>query len=253
MPPRLSGKLALITGASRGIGRSIALAFARDGARLILLARTKGALEEVDDEARKLGAPQPTLIQLDLAKGDKVDHLGPSLYERFGKLDILIANAGILGTLSPLPHVTDADWAKVMEINVTANLRLIRTLDPLLRRSDAGRAVFLSSAAAYKAKPFWGPYSVSKAALEALAKTWAHELENTAVRVNCLDPHTVRTGMRSKAMPGEDPMTVAEASALDEVVLDLVRPDLTANGEVFRAIEHPLYRPLNQPQATAKS
>ena len=253
LSPRLTGKLALITGASRGIGRAIALAFAREGAHLILLARTKGALEEVDDEARKLGAPKATLIQLDLANGEKVDHLGPSLYERFGKLDILIANAGILGTLSPLPHVTDADWAKVMEINVTANLRLIRTLDPLLRRSDAGRAVFLSSAAAYKARPFWGPYSVSKAALEALAKTWAHELENTAVRVNCLDPHTVRTGMRAKAMPGEDPMTLAEASALDEVVLDHVRPDLTANGEVFRANEHPLYRPLNAPQAAAKS
>lgn len=239
---RLAGKLSLITGASRGIGRGIALSFAREGAQLILLARTKGALEEVDDECRKLGAKPATLVQLDLAKGDKLDHLGPSLYERFGKLDIFIANAGILGTLSPLPHVTDADWAKVMDINVTANLRLIRTLDPLLRRAETGRALFLSSGAAHSAKPFWGPYSVSKAALEALAKTYAHEVENTNVRVNILDPNRVRTGMRAKAMPGEDPMTVAEPAVLDEVVLDLVRADLTANGEVFRAFEHPLYR-----------
>ena len=248
---RLAGKLSLITGASRGIGRGIALSFAREGAQLILLARTKGALEEVDDECRKLGAQPATLVQLDLAKGDKLDHLGPSLYERFGKLDILIANAGILGVLSPLPHVTDADWAKVMDINVTANLRLIRTLDPLLRRAEAGRALFLSSRAAISAKPFWGPYSVSKAALEALAKTYAHEVENTNVRVNILDPNTVRTGMRAKAMPGEDPLTVADPSALDEVVLDLVREDLSANGEVFRALEHPLYRGITKKAATA--
>lgn len=248
---RLAGKLSLITGASRGIGRGIAHSFAREGAQLILLARTKGALEEVDDECRKLGAKPATLVQLDLAKGDKLDHLGPSLYERFGKLDIFIANAGILGTLSPLPHVTDADWAKVMEINVTANLRLIRTLDPLLRRADAGRALFLSSGAAHSARPFWGPYSVSKAALEALAKTYAHEVENTNVRVNILDPNRVRTGMRAKAMPGEDPMTVAEPSVLDEVILDLVRADLTANGELFRAFEHPLYRGAILGAATA--
>jgi NAD(P)-dependent dehydrogenase (short-subunit alcohol dehydrogenase family) len=158
----LKGRLALVTGASRGLGRSIALALAREGAHIIAVGRTTGALEELDDEIQKVGEPA-TLLTLDLKKGDTIDALGPTIYQRWGKLDILVGNAGILGPLSPLPHVTADAWNQVLEINLTANWRLIRTLDPLLKHSDAGRAIFLSSGAADGHYAYWGPYAVSKA------------------------------------------------------------------------------------------
>mgnify|MGYP001824745690 FL=1 len=167
---RYAEKLALVTGASRGIGRAVAKALAREGAHVILAARREGSLEDVDDEIREIGG-SATLVRLDLTAGDKVDALGPTIFERWGKLDILVANAGILGPLSPLPHISNDAWDNVMAINLTANWRLIRTLDPLLRHADAGRAVFVSSGAASARRGYWGPYAVSKAGLEALVKT----------------------------------------------------------------------------------
>lgn len=228
---RLKDRIALVTGASRGIGRAVALAYAREGAHIIAVARTAGALEELDDEIREIGGGA-TLIQLNLTHGKKVDALGPSLYERWGKLDILVGNAGILGPLSPLGHVKERDWEQVLSINLTANWRLIRTLDPLLRKSDAGRAIFLSSGAAQKCRPYWGPYSVSKAALEALVKTYAGEVQNSPVRANLLNPGPVATAMRAKAMPGEDPATLPRPEDLSELFIELALPTCTQNGDV---------------------
>ena len=235
-----AGKTVLVTGASRGIGRATALAFAKAGAHLVLLARTRGGLEEADDEVRAAGA-SATLIELDLADAGLVDGLGPSLFPRFGQIDVLVANAGILGTLSPLPHVTEADWNGVLAINLTANWRLIRTLDPLLRRAAAGRAIFLSSNAARSCRAYWGPYAVSKAGLEALVKVYANELASTPARANCLDPGATRTAMRAKAMPGERPESLPEPAAIAPIILAMALPSFMGNGEVVRANEHELY------------
>lgn len=228
---RLKDRIALVTGTSRGIGRAVALAYAREGAHVIAVARTAGALEELDDEIAEIGG-SATLIKLNLNHGNKVDALGPGLYERWRKLDILVGNAGILGPLSPLGHVSERDWEQVLNINVTANWRLIRTLDPLLRKSDAGRAIFVSSGAAQKCRPYWGPYSVSKAALEALVKTYAGEVENSPVRANLLNPGPVATDMRAKAMPGEDPETLPKPEDLAELFIELALPTCTKNGAV---------------------
>jgi NAD(P)-dependent dehydrogenase (short-subunit alcohol dehydrogenase family) len=229
---RLAGRLALITGATRGIGRAVALAFAREGAHLILVGRTSGALEEVDDEVRSLGG-NATLLTLNLKHHDKIDALGPTIFQRWGKLDILVGNAGILGPLSPLGHITADAWSEVLEINLTANWRLIRTLDPLLRRSDAGRAIFVSSGAAVAPRAYWGPYAASKAALEALVRVYAHEVENTPVRVNMLNPGPIRTGMRAKAFPGEDPNTLRTPEDIVPTFLRLAEASCTDNGRLF--------------------
>jgi NAD(P)-dependent dehydrogenase (short-subunit alcohol dehydrogenase family) len=228
----LKDRLALVTGASRGIGRALALALAQHGAHVVVVARTIGALEELDDEIRKDGG-KATLLQLDLSKGDKIDQLGPTLFQRWGKLDIFVGNAGVLGPLSPLHHVTEDAWNQVIDINLSANWRLIRTLDPLLKRSDAGRAVFLTSGAATGKYAYWGPYGVSKAGLEALVKTYAHELEDTSVRVNLVNPGPVRTGMRAKAFPGEDPDTLPAPDALVPLFLELVSPECDFSGRVI--------------------
>ncbi len=240
-PKRLSGRIALITGASRGIGRAAALAFASEGAHVVLVARTRGGLEEADDEVRALGGTA-TLITLNLAQGDKVDALGPTLYERFKRLDILVANGAMLGPLSPLNHVKTEDWQRVIDVNLTANWRLIRTLDPLLKLSDAGRAVLVSSGAAQSCKAYWGPYAVSKAGLEALARVYANEVASTPVRVNILDPGIVRTAMRSTAMPGEDPASLPDPAVLGPILIAMSLPDYNDNGTRVRAVEHPLYR-----------
>ena len=230
----------LVTGASRGIGRAAALAFAREGARLILIARTRGGLEEADDEVRGAGGTA-TLIELNLGDSAKLDALGPSLFDRFGHIDVLVASAGILGPLSPLPHISDSDWDAVLTVNLTANWRLIRTLDPLLRRADAARAVFLSSGAARSCRAYWGPYAVSKAGLEALVKVYANELASTPARVNLLDPGATRTAMRAKAMPGEDPLTLPDPAVLAPIILAMSLPSFAGNGEVVRAADHELY------------
>jgi NAD(P)-dependent dehydrogenase (short-subunit alcohol dehydrogenase family) len=228
----LKGRVALVTGASRGIGRAIALAMAREGAHVIGVARTTGGLEEFDDEVKAAGGTA-SLVPLDLRKPEGLDQLGAVVFERWKKLDILIGNAGILGRLSPLGHIEPKTWDEVMAVNVTANWRLIRAFDPLLRQSDAGRAVFVTSAAAYKLLAYWGPYSVSKAALEAMIKTYAAETATTAIRVNLLNPGPVRTHMRAQAMPGEDPQTLPSAEAVAEAFLPLAGKELKQSGEIF--------------------
>jgi NAD(P)-dependent dehydrogenase (short-subunit alcohol dehydrogenase family) len=231
-PQRLAGRLALVTGATRGIGRAVALAYATEGAHLILVGRTAGALEEVDDEIRALGGGA-TLLTLDLKRLDKIDALGPTIYQRWQKLDILVGNAGILGPLSPLGHVPAEAWDEVLAINLTANWRLIRTLSPLLRMSDAGRAIFVSSGAAVRPHAYWGPYAASKAGLEALVRTYAEEVANTPVRVNLVNPGPTRTKMRAQAFPGEDPATLKTAEDITATFVRLAEPACTDNGCLF--------------------
>jgi NAD(P)-dependent dehydrogenase (short-subunit alcohol dehydrogenase family) len=230
--PRLAGRLALITGATRGIGRAVAVAYAREGAHVILTGRTTGALEEVDDEIRALSG-SATLLALDLKRLEKIDALGPTIYQRWQKLDILVANGGILGPLSPLGHVTAEAWDDVLKVNLTANWRLIRTLDPLLRMSDAGRAIFVSSGAAARPRAYWGPYAVSKAGVEALARTYAEEVANTAVRVNMINPGPTRTRMRAQAFPGEDPAKLKTPDDIAPTFVRLAEPACTDNGRLF--------------------
>ena len=231
MTGRLQDRLAVITGASRGIGRAVALGMAAEGAHVILIARTVGGLEEVDDEIRKVGG-KATLVPLDLTDMPGIDRLGATIFERWGKLDILVGNAGLLGTLTPMAHLEPKDWDKTLAVNVTANYRLIRSLEPLLKRSDAGRAIFVTSGAAHKCKPYWGSYSVTKAALDAMMKTWAAEVEASAIRVNSVSPGPTRTAMRKKAMPGEDPTTLTKPADLVPLFIELAMPDCTRHGEI---------------------
>jgi NAD(P)-dependent dehydrogenase (short-subunit alcohol dehydrogenase family) len=230
---RLKDRIALITGASRGIGRATARLFAREGAHVLLLARTKKSLEPVDDEIKAEGG-KASLIPLNLENGKAIDAMGPSLYERFGKLDILVGNAGLLGGLRPLTHIPSETWDKVLAVNLTANWRLIRTLDPLLRRSDAGRVVFVtSSRVAEQGRAYWAPYSVSKAALETLAKTYANETADSPVKVNLVDPGATATAMRAQAYPGEDQDTLQTPEEVAEVILRLSLPDMEETGQIF--------------------
>jgi NAD(P)-dependent dehydrogenase (short-subunit alcohol dehydrogenase family) len=231
---RLKDRIALITGASSGIGRAAALAFAREGAHVLLLARTLKALEEVDDRVRAEGG-KATLIPLDLADGKAIDALGPSLYERFGRLDVLVGNAAILGRLSPLTHVPAEHWERTFAINVTANWRLIRTLDPLLRRSESGRVIFVTSGVARSARAYWAPYSVSKAALEALAKTYANETTDSAIKVNLIDPGATATRMRAEAYPGEDRATLRTPEEVAERFVAFAMPDWMETGQIVEA------------------
>jgi NAD(P)-dependent dehydrogenase (short-subunit alcohol dehydrogenase family) len=228
----LAGRIALITGASRGIGRAVALRFAEEGAHVILIARTVGGLEEVDDAIKEAGG-QATLVPCDLTDFEAVDTLGPALLERFDKLDIFVGNAGALGEMTPLTHYDAKAWHNVFDVNVHANWRLIRTLEPLLRRSDAGRAILVTSGAAANPRAFWGAYAVTKAAVETLAKVWASELENTDVRVNILNPGATRTGMRAAAFPGEDPETLKTPADIAGRFVELASPDWTGHGELI--------------------
>jgi NAD(P)-dependent dehydrogenase (short-subunit alcohol dehydrogenase family) len=227
----LKDRVALVTGASRGIGRAVALGLAKAGAHVVIVARSLAQLETLDDEIQAAGG-HATLLQLDLKKGDRIDQLGPTLYQRWEKLDILVANAGILGPLSPLGHVTEDGFLGTIDINLNANWRLIRTLDPLLKRSDAGRGVFVTSGASSGKHAYWGPYAASKAGLEALVKSWAEELANTNVRANLINPGATRTQMRAKAFPGEDPMTLPAPEDLVPLFLELVAPSCERNGDV---------------------
>jgi NAD(P)-dependent dehydrogenase (short-subunit alcohol dehydrogenase family) len=232
MDKPLSNRVAVVTGASRGIGRAAALALAEAGAHIIALARTQGALEALDDEIRAKGS-SATLVPVNLKDLDAIDRLGAAIYERWGKLDILLGNAGILGELAPITHVDQPVWDEVMAINVTANYRLIRSLDPLLRASDAGRAIFVTSGAAYKCTAYWGVYSISKAALEALVRTYAAETVTTPVKAMLLNPGPLRTSMRRTAMPGEDPLTLKTPEDLAPHILKLALPAWSETGKIY--------------------
>ena len=225
-------RIALVTGASRGLGRAVALALAKEGAHVIALAREKsvGALEELDDAIKAAGSTA-TLVPLDLTDFAGIDRLGGAIYERWGRLDVLIGNAGVLGVLSPLGHIDPEIWERTLAINLTANWRLIRTLDPLLKQSDAGRAVFVTSGAARKATPYWGVYAVSKAGLETLVRTYANECATTTkIRANLLNPGPVRTAMRAEAFPGEDPETLPTPEEVAPLFLEMAAADYEENG-----------------------
>lgn len=229
MTKTLDGRTALITGASRGIGRASALALAKAGAHVILVARTVGGLEEADDEIQKAGGTA-TLVPMNLRDGEAIDRLGASIFERWGRLDAFLGNAGVLGQLTPLAHLEPKTYQEVMEVNVTANWRLIRSLDPLLRQSEAGRVLFVTSGAARKHTPYWGAYSISKAALESLALTYAAECETTKVRVNLINPGPMRTAMRRKAMPGEDPSVLPVPEDLAPKIVEMLSASFTQSG-----------------------
>ncbi len=230
--PDLSGRVALVTGASRGIGYHLAKQLAAAGAHVIAVARTVGGLEELDDEI-KAGGGSATLVPLDLTDMAGIDRLGGSIHDRWGKLDILVANAGVLGVIAPIGHVEAKVFDKVMAVNVIGTWRLIRSVDPLLRLSDAGRAIVMSSGAAHSARAFWAPYAASKAAVEALARSWADETKNMALRVNIVDPGATRTAMRAQAMPGENPDTLPPPADVAAKMIHLASPTLTETGKIW--------------------
>ena len=232
---RLAGRIALVTGASRGLGRAVALRFAQEGAHVIAFARTQGGLEELDDEIRKATGKPATLIAENLTDFDKIDQVGAALYTRYGKLDILVGAAGMLGQLSPMGHYKPKMWTDVFDLNVHANWRLIRSFDALLRQSDAGRAIFVTSSVATDPRMYWGPYAVSKAALEQMVKIYAAEMAHTQVRANIIDPGALRTKMRAQAYPGEDPMTLKTPDVVTGTFVDLAEAACQKNGEVVKA------------------
>ena len=231
-PGRLAGRIAVVTGASRGFGRAVAVELAREGAHVICVARTVGGLEETDDLIRAAGG-QATLVPLDLRDFDKIDQLGATLYGRYGRTDILVGNAATMGALQPLAQAKPAEWQQVFDLNVTANYRLIRIFDPLLRASDAGRAVFVTTGLARVDRPYFGPYAASKAALERMAQDYAREVEITPVRVNLFDPGILRTRMRAAAYPGEDPLTVQTPESVAPALAALCLPAETRNGTII--------------------
>ncbi len=232
---RLEGRIALITGASRGIGHAIAKRFAHEGAHPILIARTQAALEELDDEIRSETGIEPTLIPLDLRDFDAIDKVGAAMYERFGRLDVMVANAGLLGVLTPIHHTEPKIWDDVMAVNLTACWRLTRSMDPLLRASDSGRAIYVTSAVGHQPRAFWGAYAISKAGLEMMARVYAEETEKTNIRVNIVNPGATRTGMRAAAMPGEDPMTLKTPESIAHEFVTLAAADCTQHGELIVA------------------
>jgi NAD(P)-dependent dehydrogenase (short-subunit alcohol dehydrogenase family) len=229
----LSGRIACVTGASRGIGKATALALSAAGAHIVAVARTQGGLEALDDAIKTAGGEPATLVPLDIRDGEGLDRLGLAIHERWGRLDVLVANGAILGPISPLGHVVPKEWDQVVAVNLTAQWRLIRSLDPLLQQSDAGRAVFVTSGAATSCRPFWGPYSATKAALDALARTYAGETAKTAIRVNLFNPGPIRTTMRAQAMPGEDPQTLEPPEGPAAAILSMCLPSVTETGRLY--------------------
>ena len=221
----LAGLTAVVTGASRGIGRACALGLAQAGAHVIATARTQGALEELDDEIKAATGESATLVPADIKDGKAIDRLGAAIYERWGRLDILVHAAGDLGQMTPVAHLEPNTWDRTMAVNASAAYRLIRSFDPLFRRAAAARPIFITSGAARRPRALWGPYAASKAALEALVGCYADEMENTAVRLVLLDPGVMRTRMRATAFPGEDPMTLPPPEAIIPTVVELARPD----------------------------
>ena len=230
---RLAGRIALVTGASRGLGAAVGRLFAREGAHAILVARTVGGLEEVDDAIRAEGHAA-TLVPIDLMDRTKIDQAARAIAERFGRLDILVGNAGLLGGLYPVGQMPETLWDQVFATNVAANARLIGAFDPLLRASGTGRAIFVTSRAAETARAYWGAYAASKAALESLVRIYAAEVERFSVKVNLLDPGPVRSTMRAQAFPGEDPNSLPSPDDVAPWFLDLAEAGCTRHGEIIR-------------------
>ncbi len=231
---RLGGRIALVTGASRGIGAAVAKRYAAEGAHVILVAKTQGALEEVHDQITGAGGTA-TLRPLDLTEFDKIDQMGAAIFERFKRLDILVGNAAVLGTMGPLAHAQAEDWEHTMAVNLTANWRLLRSMDPLLRMSSAGRVIFVTSAVGQRGGAYFSAYAISKAGLDMMVKIYAAENANTTIRVNLLDPRRTRTRMRAEAFPGEDPMTVKTPELLTDDFVDLALPSCELNGQTVHA------------------
>lgn len=232
MTTDLSGKIVLVTGASRGIGYQAALAAGKAGAHVVAVARTVGGLEELDDEIQAAGGAT-TLVPLDLTDGEGIDRLGQAIFERWGRLDGLVGNAGMLGTITPLAHADPREFDRVLAVNVTANYRLLRSLDLPLRKAPAGRAVFISSGAAHHPRPFWSMYALSKAALEVMIQCYAAEVSTSPVKVNAINPGPLRTAMRAKAVPGEDPMSLRPPEVLAPDILRMLSPDHADTAALF--------------------
>jgi NAD(P)-dependent dehydrogenase (short-subunit alcohol dehydrogenase family) len=225
-------RIAVVTGASRGIGFEAALALAKAGCHIVAVARTQGGLEELDDAIRAAGG-QATLVPLDLTDGAAIDQLGAALNDRFGRVDVLVGNAGVLGGLAPVGHIEPRKWDTAFAINITANYRLIRSLDPLLRQSAAARCVFVTSSLGWKSRPFWGLYAATKAALNALVQIYAEEVRSFGVGVNLINPGALRTRMRGEAMPGEDPNTLKTPAELAPHIVAMVAATESRSGELF--------------------
>ncbi len=234
MTDRLDGCVALVTGASRGIGAAVAVELARLGAHPVLIARTQGGLEDTDDAILAVGG-SATLLPMDLREGAKIDAIGPSLYQRFGRLDILVHAAGVLGKLTPVGHILPGDWNDVVGVNLSATWRLIATTDPLLRRAPAGRAVFLTDERAREPKAYWGAYGATKAAMEHLVLTWAAETESTPLRANLFEPGVIGTRLRAAAFPGFDPKTLPKPETVAPAIAALCLPSETRHGALVSA------------------
>jgi NAD(P)-dependent dehydrogenase (short-subunit alcohol dehydrogenase family) len=228
----LVSRIALVTGASRGMGYATARALAKAGAHVVAVARTQAGLEELDDDIRNDGG-SATLVPLNLTDFDGIARLGAALHERHGKLDILVGNAGVAGPSSPLGHIELKPWNDVIAVNVTANFQLIRCMEPLLKQSHAGRAVFITSAPAREASAYRGPYAASKAALETLVRAWANETASTPIRINLFDPGPIRTRMRAAVFPGEDPLTLDMPEQAAELIVPMCGPDWTETGKLY--------------------
>jgi NAD(P)-dependent dehydrogenase (short-subunit alcohol dehydrogenase family) len=230
----LHDRIALITGASRGIGQAVAKRYAAEGAQVILVGRNMRGLEETDDAIRKAGG-KSIIAQLDLLDPGKVEELAFSIHQRFGKLDILVGNAGVLGEITPIAHSLPEEWNKTFAVNVMANLLLICAFDPLLKASDAPRALFVTSGITEGVAPYWNAYAASKAALENMVNMYAAENAKTSLRVNLISPGVVRTRMRAQAMPGEDPDTLTPADAITDIFVKLAETGFTVTGRKFQA------------------
>ncbi len=241
MTKSLAGKIALVTGASRGLGYATAIHLAKAGAHIIATARTKGGLEELDDAVKAAGS-LATLVPMDITDYPAIDRLGAAIFERWKKIDIVVGNAGTLGKLTPIAHLDQKVWDDAIAINLTSNFRLIRSMDPLLRASAHGRVVLVTSGLAYKCDPYWGAYSIGKAGLEALMKTYAGEVATTNIRVNCFSPGATRTRMRATAMPGEDPNTLPTPEEVTAQLVEMCVESFTANGGVFKFAKTGLFK-----------
>lgn len=230
----LSGKLVLVTGATRGIGRAVAIAAAAAGAELIITGRTVGALEEADDAIRAAGG-RSTMVELDMKDTPAIPRLAAAIAGRWERLDGFVANAAMLSALTPVTHLTPEAWEEAVAVNLTGQWHMIRALDPLLRASPAGRAVLVTSGAAVGSRPFWGPYAATKAALEAVGRSWAGESEQTNLRINMLNPGGTATKMRASAFPGENPETLPSPEDIAPAFLALLATDCTHHGELVDA------------------